>query len=252
QFWCNGRNPTDGQAYCTQFQCNSDNDCAKDWVCQTINTYPNVTTAKRQFGVTTTVCMPRTYCEPCNSDVDCVSANGSAASCVVDDNNVKFCTTACQNDGNCNKDAHCDTDNGVCRPNAGVCKGDGNICSPCYADTDCTNGICAVQEYSNEHYCTVKSTSPCTVSNSACAGADAYCTQVSETAYGCTDNSKTACDPKNNKANFGCPTDSTATPDISCTIDDSDPAIPQDQCFGLITFGHGSNAATLDGCWTKG
>ncbi len=251
QFWCNGRNPTDGQAYCTQFQCKSDNDCGKDYVCQTINTYPNVTTVKRQFGETTTVCIPRTYCQPCANDVDCVSANGAPASCATGDDGVKFCTTTCSNDGNCDKDAKCDTDNGVCKPRAGTCKGDGSLCAPCYSDKDCPQGVCAVQEYSGEHYCTVKSTSPCTVSNTACATPGAYCTQVSETAYGCTDNSKTTCDPKNNKANFGCPTTSAATPDISCTYDDSSSAIPQDQCFGLVTFGRGANAAMLDGCWTK-
>ncbi|MGH7282718.1 MAG: hypothetical protein ACRELY_14415, partial [Polyangiaceae bacterium] len=94
------------------------------------------------------------------------------------------------------------------------------------------------------------------VHNTACTGAEDYCTEVNAQAdgtpiYGCTDVSSTTCDPSNNKANFGCPTSSTATPDISCTIDNSDPSIPVDQCFGLITFGTGQDQGQIDGCWTK-
>lgn len=264
QFWCYGRNPTDGEAFCTQFQCNSDADCGEDYVCTTINNFPNVQTAKpcAQNGSscdrsTTTVCLPRTYCLPCATDIDCVPENGVASSCVAGTDGAKFCSHDCQNDGNCPQDATCDQNSGKCMPRAGVCKGTGNICDPCLSDKDCPNGVCVTQEYSGERYCTVKSPTHCFVHNTACAGAEDYCTAVSSDAqgnaiYGCTDNKNTTCDPKNNQANFGCPTSSTATPDISCTIDNSDPSIPVDQCFGLITFGIGSNAATLDGCWTKG
>lgn len=256
QFWCYGRNPTDGQAFCTQFQCARDSDCALDYVCQTINTFPNVQTAARQFGQTTTVCLPRTYCEPCAADIDCIGPTGVAASCVAGTDGVKFCTTACQNDGNCNQDAQCDTNAGVCMPRAGVCKGDGTLCAPCYSDLDCPKGICAVQEYSAERYCTVKSDTPCTISNPACAAPASYCTNTGSNPdgspiYGCTGSQSTTCDPKQNKGNSSCPTSTPSGARVSCTIDNSDKSIPQDNCFGVIEFGTGSNQQAIDGCWTK-
>ena len=263
QFWCYGRNPTDGEAFCTQFQCNSDKDCGQDYVCTTINNYPNVQTAKpcSQTATscdrsTTTVCLPRTYCLPCATDIDCVGPSNTQGSCVAGTDGAKFCSYGCQNDGNCPKDAACDQNSGMCMPRAGVCVGTGNLCDPCHSDKDCPQGICATSPYSGEHYCTVKSTSHCFVKSPTCAGAEAYCMTVGETSsgqpvYGCSDSQSTTCDPSTNKENFGCPTSSTATPDVYCSIDNTDLALPVDQCFGIVSFGTGANAGNIDGCWTK-
>ncbi|MEO7113829.1 MAG: hypothetical protein ABI183_25540 [Polyangiaceae bacterium] len=259
QFWCYGRTPTDAKAFCTQFQCSKDTDCGEDYVCATINTYPDVRQAKQQFGQTTTVCLPRTYCEPCNTDIDCVPPTGGTAQCTTGTDNVKFCSYQCQNDGNCPQDAACDSNSGLCKPRAGVCKGDGMLCSPCRSDLDCApgGGVCATSEYSGERYCTQKSTTPCTVSNTACAKADAYCTATGENSdgtliYDCVDNKSTTCDPNNNVAHFGCPKTATSNNNpVECSIDDSDPGIPQDQCYGLVDFGTGQNLGQVDGCWSK-
>jgi hypothetical protein len=259
QFWCYGRNPTDDQAFCTQYQCTKDTDCGDDYVCTTINTYPDVRSAKPQFGQTTTVCLPRTYCEVCNVDIDCVPPTGGTAQCTTGTDNVKFCSYQCQNDGNCPQDAACDSASGLCKPRAGVCKGNGMLCSPCRSDLDCApgGGVCATQEYSGERYCTQKSPTPCSVSNTACTSATAYCTEVSEDPntgapiYGCTDAKGTTCDPNNNVTHFGCPKTTVNNDDVSCSIDSSDPGIPQDQCYGLINFGTGTNANEIDGCWSQ-
>jgi len=259
QFWCYGRNPTDDQSFCTQFQCTKDSDCGLDYVCQTVNSYPDVEHSKRQYGVTTTVCLPRTYCEPCNTDIDCVGPTGVGTSCITGSDNVKFCSTACQNDGNCRQDASCDTGSGFCKPLAGVCKGDGSFCSPCHADSDCGKGdgsICVTQEYSGEQYCSQKSQTPCTVSNPACKSADAYCIAVSQDTsgnlvYGCSDTNSTTCDATKNVTHFGCPTTTVQSDPVSCSIDNANINLPQDQCYGLVTFGTGSNANYVDGCWTK-
>jgi hypothetical protein len=259
QFWCYGRNPTDDQAFCTQYQCNTDKDCGDDYVCTTINTFPDVRSAKPQYGQTTTVCLPRTYCEPCNTDVDCVPPTpGQTAQCTTGTDNVKFCSYQCQNDGNCPQDAACDATTGLCLPRAGVCVGNGMLCSPCRSDKDCAagGGVCATQEYSGERYCTQKSPTPCTVSNSACKSATAYCTETGEDSsgnitYGCTDDNSTTCSASNNVTHFGCPTTTVENDQVSCSIDSSDPNIPQDQCFGLINFGTGDNANEIDGCWSK-
>jgi hypothetical protein len=262
QFWCYGRNPTDDQAFCTQYQCTKDSDCGQDWVCSTINANPNVTNAlpcEKQpkpstdcLRSTTTVCLPR------NTDIDCVPPTGQTAQCTTGTDNVKFCSYQCQNDGNCPQDATCDAASGLCKPRAGVCKGDGNLCSPCRSDLDCATGggVCATQEYSGERYCTQKSTTPCTVSNTACAKADAYCAATGEDSsgnliYDCTDVKTTTCDPSNNTAHFGCPKTTVNSDSVSCSIDDSDLGIPQDQCYGLINFGTGANLNQIDGCWSK-
>ncbi|MEO6573985.1 MAG: hypothetical protein ABIP89_09110, partial [Polyangiaceae bacterium] len=77
-FWCYGQTPTDADAYCTQYQCGSDADCAGGYWCATINNTPDVRTAARSLGAmnVTTVCKKRDYCAPCEADIDCPSVGG--------------------------------------------------------------------------------------------------------------------------------------------------------------------------------
>jgi hypothetical protein len=218
-FWCYGENPTDGEAFCTQYQCNSDAECKGGYWCATINAAPDVRTTKHSVGVTTTACLPRRFCSPCKSDVDCPSDNGVPQHCVAGSDDATFCAPECQNSGNCRLDATCESfgDFKACKPRAGLCKGDGSLCSPCYSDADCPNGICLTASYSREKYCGVKSAKPCAVVNDAL---------VSD-----------------------CPSSNAAGAEVSCETTHDNQAIPKDYCFGLISFGGEDMFA--DGCWSR-
>jgi hypothetical protein len=241
-FWCYGTSPTDANAYCTQYQCGDDADCPGGWWCATINDSPNVAAAKRgdwgKAGVTS-LCMPRaynlkpgSYCAPCKTDLDCPTNDSTPQHCVSADANggaELVCAAECTDDHNCPLDYTCqDPGSGtpVCVPRAATCitkPADAQFCTPCHSDADCDaiNGYCVMADYSTEHYCTTKSGVACSVSN----------------------NTLTAQCPKTT----GTPTNA----GVSCAYNGIDFAFPKDQCFGLVNFGTGTNAAQVGGCWTK-
>ncbi len=240
-FWCYGTSPTDANAFCTQYQCNDDADCAAGYWCATINDTPNVTTAKRgDWGTTTTACLPRaynlkpgSYCAPCKSDLDCPTNESTPQHCVSADANggaELVCAAECQDDKNCPLDYTCqDPGSGttVCVPRAGTCKVDPKsaaFCSPCHSDDDCAgiNGFCVIADYSTEHYCTTKSGVACSVSNNTLT---AQCPSPSSTG--------------------------SLASAVSCAYNTIDFSFPKDQCYGLVNFGTGSNATKVGGCWTK-
>ncbi|HEY1958110.1 MAG TPA: hypothetical protein VGH28_20965 [Polyangiaceae bacterium] len=243
QFWCYGASPTDANAFCTQYQCTDDADCPGGWWCASVNDSPNVTgpcTAgtsiaagnckpfRPDWGTTTTVCLPRvyenkpgTYCAPCNSDVDCPAAGGTAQHCVSADANggdEKVCATECQTDGNCPPDEACldpGTGTQVCVPRAQTCKGDGTFCSPCHSDDDCSanGGFCVQADYSTEHFCTAPTPT---------------CSYNSTTGY--TDTCPTLPDlakPPN-----------TTTDGVGCSYNNAN-GIPTKQCYAGNPFGLG-------------
>ncbi len=243
-FWCYGISNTDANAYCTQYQCKDDGDCPGGWWCGTINDTPDVRNLKRKdFGPpgastgTTSLCMPRaynlkpgTFCATCKTDLDCPKNEGNAQHCISADNNggsEKTCGVECTNDGNCPLDYACQASDdaggaNVCVPRAGTCTGNAAFCSPCHSDTDCdaVSGYCVIADYSTEHYCTTLSGVPCSVSGSTLTAK--------------------------------CPTTS-GTPSsagVSCSYSSAF-QFPKDQCYGLVNFGTGSNAAQVGGCWTK-
>ena len=227
-FWCYGQLPTDGAAYCTQYQCTDDNDCAGGFWCAHINNQPSVQSVKRSFGAdqTTTACLKREYCAECKWNVDCPPVGGVNAYCVAGSDGAKFCTTECVNDGNCNPDSDCkDTPSAggpVCIPRAGTCKGDGTFCSPCFSDAECKDGFCLYDVYTHEHYCSQKSNTPCGVLNG--------------------------------KLQADCPKTTAAGGKVSCATTTQNPAIPKDQCYGIVEFGTDPSDGSinyLDGCWTR-
>ena len=240
-FWCYGNAPSDGSAFCTQFQCKDDGDCKGGWWCATVNNGPNVTTTARSFGAdkTTTVCLPRawnlnpnTSCAPCKADIDCPLNEGKAQHCVtVADAGEKVCAVECSTDKNCTPDAACsvppaatETDKSVCMPRAGTCKGDGGFCSPCHSDKDCKDGFCINADYSTEKFCTKKSGVACT----ATLNGSTYTPIASD------------CPANPAGGMVGC--------FDSVRNSKPQPASPVlDQCYGTYSFG-GNN---LPGCWSK-
>lgn len=222
-FKCYGAGTTDALAYCTQYECAQDLDCAGGFYCATINNAPNVKTDTRSFGKVRNVCLKRGYCSPCASDIDCPVIDGKQSLCTEDDLGGRYCSTPCAATSNCRLDAACngvalDGATKVCRPRAGVCKGDGSICSPCLADTDCPNGFCIKGAYSPERFCSVKSTKACAPSGTATI-VKGECPAF--TAFKGTQ--------------------------IGCEASSSDENIPKDQCIGLIDFGDSGDIA----CYTK-
>ncbi len=165
-FFCYGTSPTDGDAYCTRYDCEKDSDCGAGFWCGKINQTPNVQTAKRStVGEVQNVCLRRTYCSTCNVDLDCPPILGKAQHCVAGADGASFCAPECSDSRECPNEAQC-LDAGVsskiCYPRAKVCVGDGSLCSPCRVDTDCgEDGACVKGQYTTEKSCAKKSTSSC-------------------------------------------------------------------------------------------
>lgn len=159
KFKCRGKSPTDGNAYCTRYECESDRECAGGYYCATVNTAPNAESTSLAIGATEKACIPRDYCDPCENDVDCTSKGNANTKCAKDKGGKGYCTKECSADSNCARDAQCK--DGTCVPRAGTCKGDGSLCSPCKSDADCPNGACIVSEFSREMFCAVKATGKC-------------------------------------------------------------------------------------------
>jgi hypothetical protein len=221
EFRCQAERPSDANAYCTRFDCASDDDCGGGYYCEHINNAPNAQTTKRSFGVdrTLTACLKRTYCAPCKGDAECEPIDGAKAYCVPDDKGQKFCTKECDSDRACRSDATCVSIRGkqMCKPRAGVCRGDGSFCSPCFSDFDCTDGICFVGPYSNERACSVKSPTACVSGKPTACPKEAPGTLVTS---------------------VGCATENSAE-------------FPKDSCVPFVPFLKGSSGEDQEtyGCW---
>lgn len=213
-FYCYGKSPADGGSYCTRYGCTSDRECAPGMYCGTINVAPNVTTAKPTRGKTTTACLKRDYCAPCNADFDCPTSQF----CVLDANGAGICAKPCTATDNCPKDAKCVSAglaSKVCYPRAGVCAGDGSLCSPCRSDADCgEDGACVPGEYTTERSCAKKSAIPCNTGSTP--GTD-----------------------------FKCPASGKPGATIRCRGDIFE-QVPQNYCHGLYAFGESADV----GCWS--
>jgi len=113
-FKCYAHSPMDTDAFCTFIGCRGDSDCPGGWWCARVDDAPNSSTDQRSFGMTRNVCMPRTFCAPCETDHDCNAAAttpGTAGAaqqyCVKDAHGTGLCTSSCSTDSNCNLDAAC-------------------------------------------------------------------------------------------------------------------------------------------------
>lgn len=161
-FQCYGQSPTDAAAYCTRYDCTKDDDCGPGFWCGKVNATPDVANASRKtFGQERNVCLRRTYCATCATDVDCPTIEGTPQACLTDANNGKFCAPQCNGPGTCPTEAKCITvdrgDQTFCYPRAKVCVGDGSLCAPCRVDTDCgADGVCLKGDYTTERSCATK------------------------------------------------------------------------------------------------
>lgn len=219
-FFCFALSPTDGNAYCTRYDCTTDRDCGAGMFCGNANVAPNATTsAQNKPRDVQKVCQRRDYCSPCTSDLDCRPIAGKPAHCVPDDNLAGFCTPECTDGKNCGFDAKC-VDGGIgvktCYPRAGKCVGDGSICQPCRSDADCgDDGACVKGQYTTEKSCAKRSKIPC--KDGATQGTD-----------------------------FDCPKPVTPKAAIRC-LGSVFEQVPLNYCHGVYAFG--DQGADV-GCWT--
>ncbi len=216
-FACLASSPLDANAYCTYLSCKSDTDCGDGFYCGRVNATPSATSSAPPDGQTLVACLPRGYCAPCASDIDCAPTNGAPQHCVAGTDGATFCVPECHANTDCALDATC-TSHGnysACTPRAGVCKGDGSLCSPCRSDADCSNGFCVLAYNSTEHFCTTPSGITCSYD-------------------------------KNLNIVDQCPSSTKATPTIGCAVPSVDPTIPANQCEGEVLEG----SSPVPGCWT--
>lgn len=217
-FYCYGESPTDADAYCTRYDCETDRDCGAGFWCAKVNRTPNAKTAKRKgFGDVQNVCLRRSYCSTCKVDLDCPPIRGKTQHCVQDADGASFCAPECDGSASCPLEARC-ADVGVgakvCYPRAQRCVGDGSLCSPCRADSDCAEGsVCTKGQYTTEKACTKKVAS-------------------------CAECPKTLESPARN---------------IGCTREDGD-ELPKNHCVGLYELGKPAGVGEPQpydiGCWT--
>ncbi len=221
-FYCQASSPLDANAFCTYFGCTQDTDCGDGDYCGHVNASPSATSSAPPNGKTLVACLPRGYCAPCASDIDCAPSNGAPQHCLAGTDGATFCTPECNGNAECALDAKCTSQGNyaVCTPRAGVCKGDGSLCSPCRSDADCTNGYCALAYNSTERFCTTPSGITCSY-----------------------DSSLTIVDQ--------CPTSTAATSEIGCAVPSVDPTIPANQCVGEVAEGTDNGQPSyVPGCWT--
>lgn len=163
-FRCLYNEPNDPNAICTAW-CETDEDCTGGFYCGDANDIPASARTRRTVGAVNRLCLPRSYCAPCENDVDCAPApNGTKQYCVSDKNGAGICAPTCDSDGACNDEAFCANfgDKNLCYPIAEVCVGDGTFCSPCRSDSDCKDGgACVDSAYTTERNCSVPSKVKC-------------------------------------------------------------------------------------------
>jgi len=269
-FACYGTGPTDAASFCTEFGCGEDSDCKGGWWCSTQNVGPNVTTANATFGKTRTLCLPRWYCAPCQTDHDCSAAeDGTLQHCVPDAKGNNYCTPECTGNSDCAPDATCVRQWPVCTPNAPAAQA-------CASDDDCPSTSVAYQ-HCNGGKCTPEcgSGAPCGAGQTCgfldvcvprageCVGSGGFCSPC-RSDVDCTDgfclsaepfSTERFCSAKATVASCdtsaadppGCPAPTAADnwKEVVCT------ETPADQCVALVTLGaNTAEAQDVPGCWT--
>ncbi|MBX5482474.1 MAG: hypothetical protein IRZ16_11660 [Myxococcaceae bacterium] len=95
------------------------------------------------------VCMKKTQCSPCQSDVDC--SYDPNLTCRYINESERVCLHRCSQDSDCAAGASCE--GGFCFPYGDTCKGNGEFCSPCKSDVDCTPPYACYSLHGSEKAC---------------------------------------------------------------------------------------------------
>jgi hypothetical protein len=132
----------DLDAFCTKPNgCEADADCPQGYWCGGVRTGE---AEEGKIPPSERACLKRTFCAPCDTDLDCGFTFG--AKCVPDAEGNKFCSTSCDPDlRSCRFGAECvDVGGGdfACRPDIGSCAQAAApvSCGSCRNDLDCGPG----------------------------------------------------------------------------------------------------------------
>lgn len=159
---------SDGDAYCTLFDCQADSDCAPGMFCKAVRvegtltgcTLPSGATGKKgdgepeikcsevaaynaQNGTTyqegpetplRNICVKREGCAPCEATADCSLVEGAVCQAI---GGANHCAEPCPNGDECSSDFACT--GGFCVPRSGVCTPPQGaaFCHSCSFDSDC-------------------------------------------------------------------------------------------------------------------
>jgi hypothetical protein len=148
-FICLGAGVGDLDAYCSG-TCGGDVDCPAGFSCDRVRGTNDQTEDR---------CVRRSFCAPCETDVDCLALPGGI--CARDASGEKTCTKRCDPAaascpwGNAAECAVFDPDVGAptCAHRFGSCRGTGKGCEPCVRNEDCGAGICYGSSFTEERWC---------------------------------------------------------------------------------------------------
>jgi len=165
---CNGSTKNNLNQYCTVVDCKADADCPGGYACEQqrdphelcgsnpkkgnddrCGTTKEPCVAAADFsknGATFSegelcllrkMCVKRSFCWPCASDLDCSRVPGGRCTTIAGSGR---CTTSCATSTDCPYNAGCVE--GTCQPSSGACEGEGKLCDVCQNDADCPGGVC--------------------------------------------------------------------------------------------------------------
>ncbi|MBS2030848.1 MAG: hypothetical protein JST54_23295 [Deltaproteobacteria bacterium] len=150
------KNPTCPDGYSCQHAGQFGIVCMKTQGCKTDNDCP----AGHICDATTSTCyikVSRALCEPCEDDAQC-AGGGSCFTALG--SGEKFCTDACDSNGNCPAGYTCENlPNGgktnQCVPVSGSCDFGKPLCAPCRGDNECGGALdlCVRNVVSGEQFC---------------------------------------------------------------------------------------------------
>jgi hypothetical protein len=148
-FVCLGAGVGDLDAYCSG-TCGGDVDCPAGFYCDRVRGTNDQTEDR---------CVRRSFCAPCETDVDCLGLPGGI--CARDASGEKTCTRRCDPAaascpwGNAAECAVFDPDVGAptCAHRFGSCRGTGKSCQPCLRNEDCSGGFCNGSSFTEERWC---------------------------------------------------------------------------------------------------
>ncbi len=182
-FICLGGGVGDIDAYCST-DCKQDSDCPTGFRCGALGVTPcgnacgvggrnvpgcaptaEIGAGKRYqcaqpLGVVQHVCQLRRFCDPCETDDDCLGTPGQI--CARDQSGEKICTQLCDpsidscpwGDASVCDQFDAERAGYTCAHRFGACHGQGKACDPCRDGDDCApTGFCQTAQFTGEQFC---------------------------------------------------------------------------------------------------